>query len=164
MRRETPGRRRVTRSIGGGLFLSFGEAAMSDARHQAVQNAAKLGRKVTYGEVVNTETCAILSAHPIRPPLGTRKHSLRKRFAKDAVVKILGCNSGVIGWVYSDDGGTYYWGWSLGDGRHAPPFHPPPIDPRLNYAEDSRWAVPRGRYRGGRGLTKHQVGSKQTTG
>lgn len=98
-----------THSIGGGLFLSFGEAAMSDARNQAVQKAAKLGRNVTYDEVVNTEAGAILSDHLIRPPLDTRKPALRKKFAKDAIIKIWGCNSGVVGWVYSDDGGTYYW-------------------------------------------------------
>lgn len=98
-----------THSIGGGLFLSFGEAAMSAARNQTAQKAAQSGRNVTYDEVVDTEAGAILSDHLIRPPLVGKRATYRARFAKGAKIKIWGCNSGVVGWVYSDDGGMFYW-------------------------------------------------------
>jgi hypothetical protein len=98
-----------THSIGGGLFLSYGESTMSHARNVTFQKAAKLGRKVTYNEVVDTEVGAILSDHLIQPSLAGKKSVLQKKFAAGATIKIWGCNSGIPNWTYNDDGGSFYW-------------------------------------------------------
>ncbi len=83
-------------SIGGGLFLSFGDPAVGEIRAKAFDKAQKNLREITYQEVLGAEVGAILTDHMIGRKLA------KPIFAKDAKIKIWGCNSGLKGWKYSD--------------------------------------------------------------
>jgi len=99
-----------THSIGGGLFISYGDSTINSQRNTLILSAAGAGRKVTYKEVVDTEVGAILTDHFVTAtPLAGKRDALRKKFAPDALIKIWGCNSGITEWVYSDSGGAKYW-------------------------------------------------------
>jgi hypothetical protein len=74
-------------------------------------------RKVAYHEAVNIETGAIQTDDFKTKLFEDQKINLRRKFSKDAYIKIWGCNSGVRDWVYSDNGVVdpndttekYYW-------------------------------------------------------
>ena len=104
-------------SIGAGLFLSYGDAAVGQLRAQAVGRAGMAGRRITYREALETEVGAILVDDFIRPPFLGMKTAIRANFEPGAFIKLWGCNSAIAGWTYSDNGVTdpadsseaYYW-------------------------------------------------------
>ncbi len=104
-------------SIGAGLFLSYGDAAVARLRAQAVQRAGRAGRNITYREALDAEVGAILVDDFMRPPFRGMKTAIRGNLEADAFIKLWGCNAAITGWVYSDNGVTdpadtrtpYYW-------------------------------------------------------
>lgn len=104
-------------SIGAGLFLSYGDPAVSRLRVQAIRRAALARRNITYREAVEAEVGAILVDDFIRPPFLGMKAAIRANFEPGAFIKIWGCNSAITGWIYRDNGTsdpadtrvTYYW-------------------------------------------------------
>lgn len=98
-----------THSIGGGLFLSYGDREIDAARAAAIQIAINNKRDVTYDEVVSAEKGAVLTDHLIAESLIKQRAAIQKKFTKDAFIKIWGCNSGVRDWVYADNDEIVYW-------------------------------------------------------
>jgi hypothetical protein len=104
-------------AIGAGLFLGYHDLSISATRNALVDTANRMGRKVTYYEVVNTEVGAIQTDDLMMGPIQMQKTVFERKFENDAFIKIWGCNSGVEGWVYSDAGVVdpsdtsvaYYW-------------------------------------------------------
>ena len=104
-------------SIGAGLFLSYGDAAVAQLRVQAMQAAALLGRNINYDEAVNAEVGAILVDDFRRAPYAGMRAAIRANFESTAFIKLWGCNSAITGWTYGDNGVTdpadtsvpYYW-------------------------------------------------------
>jgi hypothetical protein len=94
-------------SIGGGLYVGYHEATAAQNRGAAMAaNPARSAKarigKITYDKVLEAETGGVLTDHLVRAPLAAERGALRKKFAPDATIKLWGCNSGRIGWVYSD--------------------------------------------------------------
>jgi hypothetical protein len=104
-------------SIGAGLFLGYKDHVLVNMREDAWKKAFKAKRNVTYEEVVSVEVGAIQTDDLVSGVYAARKAKYQKLFAKDAFIKIWGCNSGVDNWVYSDGGVVdqndtriaYYW-------------------------------------------------------
>jgi len=105
-------------SIGGGLFIAYGDKALEYARVTTIVRAKQAGRRVTYQEALDTEQGAILTDDFIRNPYQHMRASVRRNLAENATVKLWGCNAGVQRWIYSDGEGvtdpadtitTYYW-------------------------------------------------------
>lgn len=105
-------------SIGGGLFIAYGDTTIDHRREYVAQRAKNAGRRVTYQEALDTETGAVLTDDFIRSPYRERREAVRRNLTEHATIKLWGCNAGVKGWVYSDGWGvtdpadmetTYYW-------------------------------------------------------
>ncbi|WP_444996429.1 hypothetical protein [Aliikangiella sp. IMCC44359] len=104
-------------SIGAGIFLGYKDTSIASNRIALWRMAEKNRRKVTYHEVVRTETGAIQTDDFVSGALIKQKALLQKKFSKKSFIKIWGCNSGIDGWVYSDNGvvdpkdnsEAYYW-------------------------------------------------------
>jgi hypothetical protein len=88
-------------SIGGGLFLAYGDPALRHARSTVADRAR--GGTATYLRVLNTEVGTIFTDDLIRSPYKDYRASIRTRFSNDAKIKIWGCNSGRANWLYSDN-------------------------------------------------------------
>ena len=89
-------------SIGGGIFIAYGDSAVDQRRNQAFKRANDAHRRITYQEVLDAEIGAILSEDFFRNPYEQMGSAVRSHMAHDAFVKLWGCNSGVAHWVYSD--------------------------------------------------------------
>lgn len=106
-----------THSIGAGLYLGYGDPILDERRKLALQRVRTAGLRLYFPEVLNLEEGAILTDHLLAEPYASMFHKLRERFAPKAFIKLWGCNSGVKGWVYSDNGVSdpmdasvpYYW-------------------------------------------------------
>jgi hypothetical protein len=104
-------------SIGGGLFLAYGDPTVALGRVATFDKAQALGRRVTYDEVLAAEYGSILTDDLVRPPFDGMRGAIDARFDANATAKLWGCNSAIRGWVYSDNGVTdaastavpYYW-------------------------------------------------------
>lgn len=104
-------------SIGAGIFLGYKDPAVAMRRDQMYRMATAAKRKITYEEAVNTEIGAIQTDDFRLKGIVGQKAQLQKKFATDSFIKIWGCNSGIEGWVYSDNGivdqadttESYYW-------------------------------------------------------
>lgn len=96
-------------SIGGGLFPGYQDPAIGALREAAYEKAQKAGRDVTYDEVIAAEVGAVFTDNFVEGRLPGIKAAVRANLASGATLKIWGCNSGIAGWVYTDDGGPYYW-------------------------------------------------------
>lgn len=104
-------------SIGAGLFLSYGDAAVAQLRRQAIVRASLFGRNINYREALDAEVGAILVDDFIRPPFLGIKAAIRANFEPGAFIKLWGCNAAITGWIYSDNRVTdpadrsvpYYW-------------------------------------------------------
>ena len=89
-------------SIGGGIFIAYGDLAVANRRDEAFERARRAGRRISYQEVLDTEVGAILSEDFFRSPYEQMGGAVRSHMVADAFVKLWGCNSGVTHWVYSD--------------------------------------------------------------
>ncbi len=105
-------------AIGAGLFLGYGDSAISMNRNLLVGNKMKSGSRVTYLEAVNTEKGAIQTDDLVSGKYLKNKAVYQSKFSAKAFLKLWGCNSGVKNWVYSDGNGVvdpkdksvlYYW-------------------------------------------------------
>lgn len=104
-------------AIGAGLFLGYKDASIAARRNAVWDQAFRAKRKVTYNEAVKAEAGGIQTDDLVVKPVVDYKVELRKRFTDSAFIKLWGCNSGVKGWVYSDNGVidpndnsvAYYW-------------------------------------------------------
>lgn len=90
-------------SIGAGLYIGYKSAEASTDRMTAFNAAVAAGRRITYGEVVDAETGAILTDILTRPDVLKDRGEFRAIFTPDGMIKIWGCNSGVKGWRYTDE-------------------------------------------------------------
>jgi len=93
-------------SIGGGLYVGYHEPAADRVRRAAAAHADQKHTNITYDEVLNAEIGGILGDHLLRDPLLRDKNVMRAKFAAGAFAKLWGCNSGVSGWVYTDEDST----------------------------------------------------------
>lgn len=91
----------LSHSIGGGLFLGYGDPALQEERIKIVD--LKHGGRANYQSVMNAEKGAVLTDDLVRAPYDGYRDAIRKKFAPDAKIKIWGCNSGWVGWQYSDE-------------------------------------------------------------
>lgn len=89
-------------SIGGGLFLSYGDHQREEARRLVLQRAQARGRKLSYDEVILNEPGVLFTDNLIRRPWGPKRVAIRPNFKDDATIKLWGCNARVSGWTYSD--------------------------------------------------------------
>lgn len=104
-------------SIGAGLFLGYKDPSIAARRETLWKTAFKAKRKLTYNEVVQTEVGALQTDDLKLSTITSQQAALQKKFTSSAFIKIWGCNSGVKGWVYSDNGVVdprdtsepYYW-------------------------------------------------------
>lgn len=104
-------------SIGAGIFLGYKDTAIAASREMIWRTADRAKRKVTYSEAVRTEIGAIQTDDFKIGTLAKQQTDLQRKFSASAFIKIWGCNSGVEGWVYSDNGVVdpkdnsepYYW-------------------------------------------------------
>lgn len=87
-------------SIGGGLFLAYGDPGIQPARYTVAGRAR--GGTATYLRVLNTEIGTIFTDDLIRSPYKDYRQRIRAIFSANAGIKIWGCNSGVANWTYSD--------------------------------------------------------------
>lgn len=94
-------------SIGGGLFLAYGDSYAYSLRDAVLAKNDKPGGKATYEDAVNAEVGSVLTDHLILSPLAGKREALRKKFATGATIKIWGCNSGVKDWIYDTE--SPYW-------------------------------------------------------
>jgi hypothetical protein len=104
-------------AIGAGIFIGYHDETIKAERQRVLELATRMNRRVSYDEVVNTETGSIQTDDFLANGMPGKKTHFRSKFNKDAIIKIWGCNSGVENWVYSD--GTvvapsdtsvpYYW-------------------------------------------------------
>ena len=88
-------------SIGGGLFLGYGDKSLDGERSRIVD--FKRGGRANYISVLNVEKGAVLTDDFIRKPYSEYRDKIRANFAPNAKIKIWGCNSGWVGWRYSDE-------------------------------------------------------------
>ncbi|MEO1043568.1 MAG: hypothetical protein AAFX52_14900 [Pseudomonadota bacterium] len=105
-------------AIGAGLFLGYKDPVVARRREAVVERAKRDKKRVNYDMAVRTETGAIQTDDFLLPRITKQKASLQKIFTDDAFIKLWGCNSGIVDWVYSDNGGiadphdksvVYYW-------------------------------------------------------
>jgi hypothetical protein len=97
-------------SIGAGLYLGYHEPQPRANRAAVINAASSAGTTVTYTQVLDAETGALLTDHLIRDPLRTAQADLKAKFASGAMIKVWGCNSAVANWTYSDeDPSVFYW-------------------------------------------------------
>jgi hypothetical protein len=89
-----------THSIGGGLFLAYGNPSLQEARRMVASQ--RRGQTATYLRVLDTEAGTIFTDDLIRAPYKDYRTRIRALFSDGAKIKIWGCNSGVSNWVYSD--------------------------------------------------------------
>jgi hypothetical protein len=89
-------------SIGGEIFIAYGDTAVNERRNEAFAPAHRANRRITYQEVLDAEVGAILSEDFFRSPYEQMGSAVRSHMAADAFVKLWGCNSGLTHWVYSD--------------------------------------------------------------
>ncbi len=80
-------------SIGGGLFLGYGDLGMQQARY-TVADRARDGT-ATYLRVLKTEIGTIFTDDLIRSPYKDYRSTIRASLSNNAKIKIWGCNSGV---------------------------------------------------------------------
>ncbi|MCG5054194.1 MAG: hypothetical protein KA712_14615 [Myxococcales bacterium] len=110
----------VSHAIGAGLFLGYHVAAINDSRWSVqLEIQEKKKRRISYDEVVATEIGAVLTDDFVRPAIKAKAAAMRSAFAVGSTIKIWGCNSGVDGWLYGDNGEAdpnvyderipYYW-------------------------------------------------------
>ncbi len=93
-----------THSIDAGLFLGYKDPVIASRRNVLVNRAIRMGKNITYHQVVSTETGAIQTDDFKIGTFVSKKSIFQKKFSSSAFIKIWGCNSGVKGWVYSDGG------------------------------------------------------------
>jgi hypothetical protein len=105
-------------SIGGGIFIAYGDRNVEMIREVAFKRADSAGRRIRYEEVLNAEIGAVLTDDFIRAPYVRLRTAIQNNFDPAATVKLWGCNSGIPRWVYSDvndvtdpkdDTVAYYW-------------------------------------------------------
>lgn len=104
-------------SIGAGIFLGYKDSAVANRRQKTWEFATNARRKVTYNEAVKTEIGAIQTDDFKTGNTASEKKLLQSKFSSKGHIKIWGCNSGINGWVYSDNGvvdpkdnsEAYYW-------------------------------------------------------
>jgi hypothetical protein len=98
-------------SIDAGMFLGYHDNAINALRSATLGNPDGTARKAKYAEVVAAEVGSILTDHLLISPFSSSKGAARAVFAKDAIIKIWGCNSGVVNWSYwdGDPPAPYYW-------------------------------------------------------
>ena len=109
-------------SIGAGLFLGYHDPVLSTNRGAFIGRLQAAGRKATFEEVRTEEIGALFTDDLVSSPYTATKAVVGPKFAKDAIVKLWGCNAAIAGWIYSDtaaDGSlvtdpldlrtTYYW-------------------------------------------------------
>ncbi len=89
-------------SIGAGIFIGYHDKTIAAERGRILEAATKAGRKVRYDEVLNTETGSIQTDDFLANGMPGKMGLFRRKFKKDAHIKIWGCNSGVENWLYSD--------------------------------------------------------------
>ncbi len=87
-------------SIGGGLFLAYGEPILRAAR-ASLADAARGGRAF-YDSVLQNEAGTVFTDDLIRSPYSGYAARLHGLFTLNGRIKIWGCNSGVANWVYRD--------------------------------------------------------------
>jgi hypothetical protein len=95
-------------SIGGGLYLGYRLGAAARFRQDALRPFpypfTPGAPRISYDQVLATEyKAAILTDHLRWPPFSEAQAQLRAKFSAGATIKIWGCNSGVSGWVYTDE-------------------------------------------------------------
>lgn len=93
-------------AYGGALSLGYHDPVIGNSR--ALIADTKKGGKANYLSVLDNEVGSLFSDDFIRKPYSDFKPKLQGLFAKDAKIKIWGCNSGVEGWTYSDSLGSTY--------------------------------------------------------
>lgn len=104
-------------AIGAGLFLGYKDPSIAARREAVWKMAFKKKRNVTYHQALQAEVGAIQTDDLKFGAITSQQADLRKRFSSNAFIKVWGCNSGVKGWVYSDNGvvdardtsEAYYW-------------------------------------------------------
>jgi hypothetical protein len=100
-------------SIGAGMFLGYHDDTINRLRQATYTKPDGTIKRARYEDVVAAEIGSVLTDHLVIPPFSTSKMSARAAFStKDALIKIWGCNSGVINWVYwdgDDPSAPYYW-------------------------------------------------------
>lgn len=104
-------------SIGGGLFLAYGDPSVAAGRIATFEAAQRAKRRVTYDEVVAAEAGSVLTDDLVRAPFDAMRTRIAANFAPTATIKLWGCNSAIKNWVYSDNGTSdptdtrapYYW-------------------------------------------------------
>lgn len=95
-------------SVGAGLFIGYHSHEVGRSREEA-QNRAE-NRHITYEEVRDAEIGGILTDDLITPEKVSKQATIKSHFAKNAFIKLWGCNAGVAEWRYGGDApGTYYW-------------------------------------------------------
>ena len=75
-------------SIGGGLFLGYGDTSLNDRRNIALLRAKESARRLTYEEVLELEAGAVLTDDLTREPYLSYRPSIARYFAPKAMVKI----------------------------------------------------------------------------
>lgn len=90
----------LSHSIGGGLFLGYGDRSLDSGRGAIVD--VRRGGRATYTSVLNAEKGSVLTDDLIRSPYAGYRDEIRRYFEKDAKIKIWGCKSGYTNWLYSD--------------------------------------------------------------
>jgi hypothetical protein len=89
-------------SIGAGLFLGYHDPTIAADRAALIARIQAAGRRPTFDEVRNNEVGALFTDDLIATPYTATKTLVAPKFAKDATVKIWGCNAAVTDWTYSD--------------------------------------------------------------
>ena len=89
-------------SIGAGLFLGYHDPMLSTARTAFVGRLQASGRKASFEEVRTQEIGALFTDDLVASPYTATKTAVQPKFAKDAFVKVWGCNAAIAGWTYSD--------------------------------------------------------------
>lgn len=106
-------------SYGAALSLGYGDPIIKNSRG-TLSDVAK-GGKANYLSVLNNEVGSIFTDDLIRSPYLGYQAKIRSLFAAGSKIKIWGCNSGVVNWLFSDSLGStpvydvnapgdyYYW-------------------------------------------------------
>lgn len=100
-----------THAWGGGLAFGYKTRVTQENRSRVYQQTIARKRKIQYIEILDTEIGILFTDDLIRSPYNSKQAALRVMLAKDAFIKIWGCNSGVANWRYSDsnvDGSALY--------------------------------------------------------